>query len=110
MREAAKMLHERYPELEVEGEMHADSALNPQSRDRVFPNSRLTGTANLLIFPNLDAANITFNALKTMSGAVSVGPMLIGTSAPAHVLTPSVTARGIHNATAVAVVEAQRKG
>ena len=110
MREAAKMLHERYPDLEVEGEMHADSALNPQSRDRVFPNSRLTGAANLLIFPNLDAANITFNALKTMSGAVSVGPMLIGTSAPAHVLTPSVTARGIHNATAVAVVEAQRKG
>ena len=110
MREAARILRERHPELEVEGEMHADSALNPDTRARIFPNSRLEGPANLLIFPNLDAANITFNALKTMAGAVSVGPLLIGAAAPAHILTPSVTARGLHNATAVAVVEAQRRG
>jgi malate dehydrogenase (oxaloacetate-decarboxylating)(NADP+) len=109
MREAARLLRKHHPDLEVEGEMHADSALKPETREQIFPNSRLQGPANLLIFPNLDAANITFNSLKTMSGAVSVGPLLIGAAAPAHILTPSVTARGLHNATAVAVVEAQRR-
>ncbi len=107
MRDAVAILHERYPDLEVEGEMHADSALNPDIRDRVFPNSRLEGAANLLIMPTLDAANISFNLVKSMGEGLSVGPILIGCAAPAHILTPSVTSRGVVNMSAVAVVDAQ---
>ncbi len=107
MREAAAILHENYPDLEVEGEMHADSALKPEIRERVFPNSRLQGRANLMIMPTLDAANIAFNMVKSMGEGLSVGPILIGCAAPAHILTPSVTARGVVNMSAVAVVDAQ---
>ncbi len=107
MRDAVAILHERYPDLEVEGEMHADSALNPDIRDRIFPNSRLEGAANLLIMPTLDAANISFNMIKSMGEGLSVGPILIGCAAPAHILTPSVTSRGVVNMSAVAVVDAQ---
>ncbi len=107
MRQALRLLHERNPELEVEGEMHADAALDEAIRNRLFPNSRLKGSANLLIFPNLDAANIAYNLAKTLGNGLSVGPILIGLSKPAHVLTPSVTARGIVNMSAVAVVDAQ---
>lgn len=109
MHEAAEMLAERYPNLESDGEMHGDAALSQILRDRVFPGSRLKGEANLLVFPNLDSANITLNVVKSMTDSLHVGPILLGTSQPAHILTPSVTSRGIVNMTALAVLEANRK-
>jgi len=75
----------------------------------VFPNSRLKGEANLLVFPNLDAANITLNVVKMVIDALHVGPILLGAARPAHILTPSVTSRGVVNMTALAVVEALQK-
>lgn len=107
MREAVRILHQRHPDLEVEGEMHADAAVMPDFRARVFPNSRLQGQANLLILPNLDAAHIAFNTLKALGEGLSVGPILVGTAAAAHILTQSVTARGVLNMSAIAVVDAQ---
>jgi len=107
MRAARRLLQERHPELQVEGEMHGDSALDAQFRLHVFPNSRLKEDANLLIFPTLDAANIAFNLLKVAAGGgVTVGPILLGAAKPVHVLTPSATVRRIINMTALAVVEA----
>ena len=106
MREALQLIQDRDPTLEVEGEMHGDAALSEEIRNRIFPNSRLKGQANLLIMPTLDAANIAFNLLKTMSDSVSIGPILMGVTHPAHILTPSVTVRGIVNMSALAVVEA----
>jgi malate dehydrogenase (oxaloacetate-decarboxylating)(NADP+) len=93
--------------LEVEGEMQADSALSEEVRSRLFPNSRLAGAANLLIMPNLDAANISFNLLKVMADGIAVGPIMMGIGRPAHVLTRVSTTRRIVNMTAVAVVDAQ---
>ena len=87
--------------------MHADAATAEQIRARVFPRSRLTGSANLLVMPTLDAANISFNLAKTLADGVNVGPILVGTRKPAHVLTQSVTVRGIINMSALAVVDAQ---
>jgi malate dehydrogenase (oxaloacetate-decarboxylating)(NADP+) len=107
MRDAVALLIERAPDLEVDGEMAADTALSEIIRQRVLPGSRLMGEANVLIMPNLDAANIAFQFTKVLADALPVGPILIGPAKPAHVLTPSVTARGIVNITAVAVVEAQ---
>ena len=107
MREALKLLFEREPNLEVDGEMHADAATAEQIRERVFPHSRLTGRANLLVMPTLDAANISFNLAKTLADGVNVGPILVGARKPAHVLTQSVTVRGIINMSALAVVDAQ---
>jgi malate dehydrogenase (oxaloacetate-decarboxylating)(NADP+) len=107
MRDAVAKLTARHPGLEVEGEMHADSAISPVVRARTFPNSRLQGTANLLVMPTLDAANVAFNLLKSTAQGLSVGPMLVGTAKPMHILTQSVTVRGIINMTAVAVVDAQ---
>ena len=107
MREALGLLRVRAPDLEVDGEMHADAALVEAIRNRAVPDSRLTGTANLLVMPNLDAANIAFNLLKAAADALPVGPMLLGMSKPIHVLVPSVTARGIVNVSAVAAIEAQ---
>ena len=109
VRTAVKLLHERYPDLEVDGEMHAEAAIDPAIRDQTLPQSRLEGSANLLIFPNLDAANICFSLLKSAGGGLPVGPMLIGPAMPAHVLTSSVTSRGIVNMSAIAVVEAQSR-
>jgi malate dehydrogenase (oxaloacetate-decarboxylating)(NADP+) len=109
MRSATELLAATHPDLEVDGEMHGDSALDAGQRNRVFPHSRLKGEANLLIMPNLDAANISYQAIKMLADALPVGPILIGAAQPAHILTPSVTARGIVNITAVAVVEAQAK-
>jgi len=105
MREAMTLIEDRDPTLEVEGEMHGDAAINEQIRNRIFPNSRLQGQANLLIMPDLDAANIAFNLLKTVTDSVSIGPVLLGSAQPAHILTPSVTVRGIVNMTALAAVE-----
>jgi malate dehydrogenase (oxaloacetate-decarboxylating)(NADP+) len=107
MRRAVDLLRERAPQLEVEGEMHGDAALDEDIRLNVFPRSRLKGVANLLVCPSLDAANIAFNLLKVAADGLHVGPMLLGTSRPAHILTPSVTARGIVNMAALAAVDAQ---
>ncbi|WP_299616854.1 NADP-dependent malic enzyme [Pelagibius sp.] len=107
MRDAMAILHSQHPELEVEGEMHADAALSESIREKIFPNSKLKGAANLLVMPTLDAANIAFNMIKILGEGLSVGPILIGTAAPAHILTPSVTARGIVNMSAIAVADAQ---
>jgi malate dehydrogenase (oxaloacetate-decarboxylating)(NADP+) len=107
MRRASELLTIRAPELEADGEMDGESALNPSYRDRVYPHSRLKGEANVLIMPSLDAANIAYELIKVLGDALPVGPILIGAACPAHILTPSVTARGVVNMTAVAVVEAQ---
>jgi malate dehydrogenase (oxaloacetate-decarboxylating)(NADP+) len=109
MRQALALIRDRAPELEVDGEMHADAALSATIRRNVLPGSTLEGEANLLIFPNLDAANIAFNLVKQVTGSVAVGPILIGPAKPAHIVTPSVTARGIVNLSAVAVVDAQER-
>jgi malate dehydrogenase (oxaloacetate-decarboxylating)(NADP+) len=107
MREVLRLVNERAPELEIEGEMHGDAALDEQIRMDAFPNSRLSGQANLLVMPNLDAANIAFNLLKTAAGDnLTVGPILLGPAKPAHVLTPTATVRRIVNMTALTVVDA----
>jgi malate dehydrogenase (oxaloacetate-decarboxylating)(NADP+) len=108
MREAVNILKTQDPDLEVEGEMHGDAALSEKLRMRIFPHSRLKGQANLLVLPNLDAANIAYELIKTLTDALPVGPILVGGAKPAHILTPSVTARGVVNMTAVAAVEAQQ--
>jgi malate dehydrogenase (oxaloacetate-decarboxylating)(NADP+) len=110
MRRALALIRERSPELEIDGEMHADAALVQSIRDLAVPNSRLTGSANLLIMPNLDAANIAFNLLKAAADGLPIGPMLLGMTRPIHVVVPSVTARGIVNLSALAVVAAQGEG
>jgi len=107
MRRALALIRTRAPRLEIDGEMHADAALVESIRQTAVPDSRLSGTANLLIMPNLDAANISFNLLKAAADGLPVGPMLLGMSKPIHVVVPSVTARGIVNLSALAVVEAQ---
>jgi malate dehydrogenase (oxaloacetate-decarboxylating)(NADP+) len=107
MRDALKLVRERAPGLEIDGEMQADTALSQATRDLVLPNSTLKGEANILVMPNLDSANIAFQMAKVVADALPVGPILIGIAQPAHILTPSVTARGIVNMTAIAVAEAQ---
>jgi malate dehydrogenase (oxaloacetate-decarboxylating)(NADP+) len=106
MRAALALIRAREPDLEVDGEMHADAALSEAIRQRVMPDSTLQGTANLLIMPNLDAANIAFNLLKAGADGLPVGPILLGMSKPIHVLVPSATARGIVNLSALASIEA----
>ncbi|MGI9483766.1 MAG: NADP-dependent malic enzyme [Hyphomicrobiales bacterium] len=110
MRDALAFLREMAPDLEVDGEMHGDAALSQEQRDRVFPASLLAGSANVLIMPNLDAANIAYQLIKVMADALPVGPILVGAAKPAHILTPSVTARGVVNMTALSVVDAQGGG
>jgi len=107
MKEALQILRRTDPELEVEGEMTADMALDEAFRRHIFPDSRLRGPANLLVMPNLDAAHIAFNMARVISNGVSVGPILLGAGKPAHVLTPSASPRRVVNMTALAVVEAQ---
>jgi malate dehydrogenase (oxaloacetate-decarboxylating)(NADP+) len=108
MREVLEILGIWAPALEVEGEMHADSALSPLIRQEIFPNSRLKGPANLLVMPGLDAANIAFNLLKVASGSVALGPILLGADKPVHIVTPSVTVRGLLNMSAIALMERAR--
>ena len=105
MRRALALVRELQPGLEVDGEMHPDAALIETLRDRAVPDSRLSGTANLLVMPGLDAANISFNLLKAGADGLAIGPLLLGMSKPVHVLVPSVTARGIVNISAVAGME-----
>lgn len=110
MRKVFELLMARAPELEFEGEMHGDAALDENIRNSLFPNSRLKGAANLLIMPNVDAANISFNLLKTASGnGITVGPILLGAAKPVHILTPSASVRRIVNMTALAVAEANAR-
>jgi malate dehydrogenase (oxaloacetate-decarboxylating)(NADP+) len=107
---ARQLIAERAPHLEVEGEMHADSALSEKIRLKAFPDSSLKGPANLLITPNLDAGNITYNMLKmTGSNGITMGPVLLGAARPVHILTTSATVRRIVNMTALAVVDAQQE-
>jgi len=109
MRKVLQLLNDQAPDLEVEGEMHGDAALDESIRMQAFPNSRLTGQANLLVLPTLDAANISFNLLKTAAGDnLTVGPILLGASKPVHILTPTATVRRIVNMTALTVVDAAR--
>jgi len=110
MRKVLDMLRTRAPELEVEGEMHADAAIDATIRERLFPNSRLTGSANMFVFPNLDSANICFNMVRVLTGGVSLGPIVMGLKKPCYILTNSATVRRIVNMTALAVVEAQIRG
>ncbi|NYT76794.1 NADP-dependent malic enzyme [Alcaligenaceae bacterium] len=110
MARAREILAERVPTLEVDGEMHADSALSEAIRLNAFPDSTLKGPANLLIAPNLDTGNITYNMLKmTGSNGIAMGPVLLGAARPVHILTTSATVRRIVNMTALAVVDAQQE-
>ncbi len=107
MREVLATLKQRAPELEVEGEMHGDAALDEHIRLKAFPNSRLKGQANLLVMPTLDAANISFNLLKVAAGDnLTVGPILLGAAKPVNILTPTATVRRIVNMVALTVVDA----
>ncbi|MCH6582790.1 MAG: NADP-dependent malic enzyme, partial [Proteobacteria bacterium] len=107
MRAAVEILHQRAPELEVDGEMHAEAALSEEIRQATFPASKLKGPANLLIAPNIESAHIAHGLLKMLGGGVSVGPMLLGAAKPAHVVTQSITVRGLVNMSALTVVQAQ---
>jgi len=107
MREALALIQRDAPWLEVDGEMHGDTALDAKYRSKVMPRSALSGEANLLVLPNIDAANISYNLLKTAAGGgIAVGPVLLGAAKPVHVLTPSATVRRIVNMTALTVADA----
>ncbi|MDA9619787.1 NADP-dependent malic enzyme [Alphaproteobacteria bacterium] len=108
MGKAVKILRERAPDLEVDGEMHADAALNESLRDGMIRDCALSGAANLLIFPTLDSANSALGLVKSIERGLLVGPILLGAGLPAHVVTPGVSARGILNMTAIAVKDAQK--
>ncbi len=107
MRETLSMVQQRAPWLEIDGEMHGDVALDGVSRKALMPNSTLDGNANLLVLPNLDAANIAYNLLKTAAGGnIAIGPVLLGAAKPVHILTASTTVRRIVNMTALTVADA----
>jgi len=107
MREARDLFVARHPEIECDGEMHGDAALSEAIRRNILPDSSLNGAANLLVLPNIDAANILFNVLKVTAGkGVTVGPILLGSAAPVHILTPSASMRRVVNMTALAVADA----
>jgi len=107
MRDTLALLREQAPWLEVDGEMHGDCALDPAQREGVMPTSTLSGAANLLVLPNIDAANISYNLLKTAAGGgIAIGPVLLGAAKPVHILTSSATVRRIVNMTALAVADA----
>jgi malate dehydrogenase (oxaloacetate-decarboxylating)(NADP+) len=106
MREVLTLVRERAPDLQIDGEMHGDVALDANLRREVLPDSTLEGDANLLILPNIDAANISYNLLKTAAGNnIAIGPMLLGAAQPVHVLTASATVRRIVNMTALLVAD-----
>ncbi|HSV44732.1 MAG TPA: phosphate acyltransferase, partial [Ramlibacter sp.] len=107
MRETLGLLRERAPWLEVDGEMHGDLALDGAARNKFMPHSGLAGDANLLVLPNIDAANISYNLLKTAAGGnIAIGPVLLGAAKPVHILTASTTVRRIVNMTALTVADA----
>jgi malate dehydrogenase (oxaloacetate-decarboxylating)(NADP+) len=107
MREALTLVREQAPWLTVDGEMHGDAALDAAYRAELMPRSTLTGEANLLILPNIDAANISYNLLKTAAGGgIAIGPVLLGAAKPVHILTASATVRRVVNMTALTVADA----
>jgi malate dehydrogenase (oxaloacetate-decarboxylating)(NADP+) len=107
MRTALAIIQEQAPELEVDGEMHGDAALDHDLLKQMMPDSKLKGNANLLVLPNIDAANIAYNLLKTAAGSgVAIGPVMLGCARPVHILTPSATVRRIINMTALCVLDA----
>ena len=107
MRQALALIQQTAPWLEIDGEMHGDTALDAAYRAELMPRSTLKGEANLLVMPNIDAANIGYNLLKTAAGGgIAIGPVLLGASKPVHILTPSATVRRIVNMTALTVVDA----
>jgi malate dehydrogenase (oxaloacetate-decarboxylating)(NADP+) len=107
MRAALELVRQRAPELEVDGEMHGDTALDTKFRHKLLPTTTLKQDANLLVMPNIDAANIAYNLVKTAAGnGIAIGPILLGCAAPVHILTPSATVRRIVNMTALCVVDA----
>jgi malate dehydrogenase (oxaloacetate-decarboxylating)(NADP+) len=108
MRRTLALLREQAPWLEVDGEMHGDVALDGEARHKLMPHSTLQGDANLLVLPNIDAANISYNLLKTAAGGgIAIGPVLLGAAKPVHILTPSATVRRIVNMTALTVADAE---
>ena len=107
MAKARAILANIAPDLEVDGEMHADAALSESIRHNALPSSTLSGRANVLVMPNLDAGNITYNLLKMTSGGVVLGPVLLGSTKPIHVLTTSTTTRRIINMATLAAADAQ---
>ena len=108
MRDALAMVRETAPELEIDGEMHASAAMNQSIRDSLVPDSSLSGRANLLIMPDLDTANISMELIRSLNDALLIGPVLSGTAHPAHIITPSLTMRGIFNMSAIAVADVWR--
>jgi malate dehydrogenase (oxaloacetate-decarboxylating)(NADP+) len=111
MRDALALIQQRAPWLEVDGEMHGDTALDPKYRAELMPHSSLSGEANLLVMPNIDAANIAYNLLKTTGGGgIAIGPVLLGCAKPVHIVTPSATVRRIVNMTALTVAQASAAG
>jgi len=106
MRAALDLVRQRAPDLEVDGEMHGDTALDSKLRHKLLPNTTLKQDANLLVMPNIDAANIAYNLVKTAGNGIAIGPILLGCAAPVHILTPSATVRRIVNMTALCVVDA----
>jgi len=107
MREALGLVQRKKPDLEVDGEMHGDTALDSKLRAKIMPQTTLTGDANLLVLPNIEAANISYNLVKTAAGnGIAIGPVLLGCARAVHILTPSATVRRIVNMTALAVVDA----
>jgi len=108
MRDALALIRKQAPDLEVDGEMHADAALSEALRGRLVSSSPLTGSANLLVMPSLDAANIALTLLSAATESLLVGPLLLGLAKPLHVMVSRVTARGIVNMTAMAVAQADR--
>ncbi|NNE61862.1 MAG: NADP-dependent malic enzyme [Woeseia sp.] len=109
MRDATRILHECAPDLEVDGEMHALTAMNENIRKTLDPDSPLTGRANLLIMPNLDTANVAMELIRSVTDALFIGPILSGTAHPAHIVTPSLSMKGIFNMSAIAVADAWRQ-
>ena len=107
MRRVLELVRKKDPQLEIDGEMQADTALNEEIRAQIFPNSMLQGRANVFVFPNLDAANIAYNMVRQFTDGIAIGPILMGVSKPAHVLTPASTVRRVVNISALACVEAQ---
>lgn len=107
MRRVLELVRERDPQLEIDGEMQADAAVNEEIRARIFSNSTLKGSANVFVCPNQDAANIAYNIVRQLTDGVAIGPILMGISKPAHILNPSATVRRVLNVTAIACVEAQ---
>ena len=110
MRHALGLIRQQAPELNVDGEMHGDVALDPAMRSQILPDSTLVGEANVLVMPSLESANIAYNLLKTAAGNnVAVGPILLGCAAPVHIVTSSATVRRLVNMTALTIIDANAK-